>query len=444
VTDSKSDAEQVTQHLNPQRIVVPVDDPIDRQQAVSIGSALGRRLGIPVEVVKVVKVADPTDTGPPPSVASAQGDVDVSTRIIHERSVDRALHDLAHTEGTLLCVASSGRRSLAEVFTGSASAAIVHDTRVPLVVVGPHCDDDIVGKVLAIAVDESTGSHAVIEPALNLAAALGLTPMLYQVLEERTQAGLLDARESSHVARIAADHTRRDLCVEYEVLHDRHVARALARLTADDDVAMIALATHGFRPAERVVIPSVVHEVIRHARCPVLLAPRPSATRHVDRGPGARVVVGIDGSPADHGPLIVAADEAMRRHARLEIVHAWARSWAVAEGGVVVGGNTDADIANAREIMHIAVLKAKALAPGIEVIEWLVELGPVDALLDAAWDAELVVVGERRYRPIERWMLGSTTEAMIHRSPVPVIVVPEWTETKLAEAAEDLSTSAKP
>jgi nucleotide-binding universal stress UspA family protein len=262
------------------------------------------------------------------------------------------------------------------------------------------------------------------------------------VIGEGSQANLYDVRESSHVARLAAQYTRPDLAVEYEVLHDRHVARALSRLTADDEIAMIALALHGLRPTERILIPSVVHEVIRHAKCPVLLAPRPSPVLHTDRGPGARVVVGVDGSPADHGPLVVAADEAARRHARLEIVHAWSRSWTVVEGGIVSGGDVEIDTRNARDVMNIAALKAKALAPEVEIIEWLVERDPTDALLDAAWDADLVVVGERRYKPVERWMLGSTTEAIIHRSPVPIIVVPEWTETKIAASTDDAMSPA--
>jgi nucleotide-binding universal stress UspA family protein len=429
----------VTQHLNPQRVIVPVDDPTDRQQAVSIGTDLGRRLGVPVEVVTV---ADPTnDKATPPSITPSPEN-GVTGRLVRNQSVERALRDLSRTTGTLLCLPSSGHRSLMEVFNGSTSAAVLHDTRVPLVVVGPHCDDNLAGRILAIAVDETAGSKAIIEPALDLAAALGLTPMLYQVIGEGAQGDLIDSRESSYVARLASEFARPDLAVEYEVLHDRHVARALARLTEDDDVAMIALASHGLHATERVVIPSVVHEVIRHARCPVLLAPRPSTAHHADRGPGARVVVGVDGSPADHGPLVVAADEAARRNARLEIVHAWTRSWAVVEGGVMAGGDSDVDIANANEVMQVAVLKAKALAPDIEILEWIVELGPIDALLDAAWDADLIVVGERRYKPIERWMLGSTTEAIIHRSPVPIIVVPEWTETRLAESAIDDSAAS--
>jgi nucleotide-binding universal stress UspA family protein len=60
---------------------------------------------------------------------------------------------------------------------------------------------------------------------------------------------------------------------------------------------------------------------------------------------------------------------------------------------------------------------------------------PVTALLDAAADADLLVVGCRSMHPAQRMVLGSTSLAVARWSPVPVVVVPEaWIQPNMASA----------
>lgn len=60
---------------------------------------------------------------------------------------------------------------------------------------------------------------------------------------------------------------------------------------------------------------------------------------------------------------------------------------------------------------------------------------PVTALLDAAAEADLIVVGCRSMRPTQRMILGSTSLAVARWSPVPVVVVPEaWIQPSMASA----------
>jgi nucleotide-binding universal stress UspA family protein len=57
--------------------------------------------------------------------------------------------------------------------------------------------------------------------------------------------------------------------------------------------------------------------------------------------------------------------------------------------------------------------------------EVVVEDGPAaDVILRLAEQADLVVMGTRRLHGVRRWWLGSVAEAVVRRSPVPVLVVP--------------------
>ena len=64
-----------------------------------------------------------------------------------------------------------------------------------------------------------------------------------------------------------------------------------------------------------------------------------------------------------------------------------------------------------------------------------VEGDAVDALVSAACEADLLVVGCRSMGPAQRMMVGSTSRAAACWSPVPVVIVPEaWMQPSMATA----------
>ena len=420
----------MTKYSTPQVLIVPIDDVRDRANAIEVTRGLAQRLGATVEHVTVV---DPDiEVASVEPVTHLVDGVSVTSRTVRDESIDRLLADRLDEPGTLMCLPSSGRTAVVESLAGSTSASLLHHARTPIVVIGPVCDPEFRGTVLAIAVDGSSDGETIVEQAIDLATALGLIPMLYQVLPEDTPAVVGDVRETSYVALLAQRSTRPDAAVQYDVLHDQHPGRGLSRLTDDDTVALVAMSSHGHAPSERLTLPSIAHQLIRHARCPVFLGPRTTPIVPFDHGTRRRIVVGVDGSPLDQVAISVAVDQAERRDATLEIVHAWSKSWYFVEGGMTVRGDSDNDRAVAHRVMAAAVSDARELSPSIDVVEWIAERLPLDALLEAAIGADLLVVGEHRYNLLERLTLGSNTQAVIHRSPIPVIVVPERAQVGVA------------
>ncbi|WP_027882453.1 universal stress protein [Meiothermus rufus] len=72
-----------------------------------------------------------------------------------------------------------------------------------------------------------------------------------------------------------------------------------------------------------------------------------------------------------------------------------------------------------------ALSKARDLAKtaGVEAQTKLVEARPVEAILAEAKEHDLIVMGTHGRSGLDRFMLGSVTEAVLHRSDKPVLVL---------------------
>jgi nucleotide-binding universal stress UspA family protein len=92
-------------------------------------------------------------------------------------------------------------------------------------------------------------------------------------------------------------------------------------------------------------------------------------------------------------------------------------------------GHTEEELENqlgagAREFLEATVAEAKAAEPELDVIGELAEMRPAAALLAAARDADLLVVGSRGHGGFAGLLLGSVSSQCVHHAPCPVVVVP--------------------
>ena len=149
----------------------------------------------------------------------------------------------------------------------------------------------------------------------------------------------------------------------------------------------------------------------------------------------AGIVVGVDGSQGGQKALDWALAEAQLRRASLRVVHAWMlpliealpEPWVV--GSPSVGPSTD-EVRNhveaaARDVLSASVDRARSTAPELEIAGELVEGRAAVALLDAARDADLLVVGSRGRGGFAGLLLGSVSGQCVHHARCPVVVVPE-------------------
>jgi nucleotide-binding universal stress UspA family protein len=148
-----------------------------------------------------------------------------------------------------------------------------------------------------------------------------------------------------------------------------------------------------------------------------------------------RIVVGVDGSPASLGALTWAVRQAALTGAVVEAVTAW--QFPATYGGYPVDAGTDWR-ANAQAIQETAVKEALG-DDATALVRRVAEGHSVRVLLDAAADAELLVVGSRGHGGFAGMLLGSVSEHVVAHAPCAVVVV----KTPVpAEDAHDLPVSS--
>jgi nucleotide-binding universal stress UspA family protein len=131
------------------------------------------------------------------------------------------------------------------------------------------------------------------------------------------------------------------------------------------------------------------------------------------------VVVGIDGSEVGLSAVRWAAVEAGRRGAPLRILHA---APYLTHRGRASSRRLELD--RARRIIAQAYTVAKHTDHGGQVSTEIVPADPATALLRAAADSQLVVLGSSTTGAADELVLASVAVHVAARSPRPVIVVP--------------------
>ncbi|QIZ00376.2 universal stress protein [Streptomyces sp. S1D4-11] len=131
------------------------------------------------------------------------------------------------------------------------------------------------------------------------------------------------------------------------------------------------------------------------------------------------VAAGIDGSPEGLAAAHWAAREAMRRGTALRLVLAW--EWQPRPAPSV-----PADMSQrswAEDVLAQASDSMRAAHFGLQVITHSVNDAPVGALLAAAEEADLLVLGSHGISGVAGFLTGSVSQRVVARSPRPVVLV---------------------
>jgi len=130
------------------------------------------------------------------------------------------------------------------------------------------------------------------------------------------------------------------------------------------------------------------------------------------------IVVGVEGSEPSLAALRWAVDEARLRHGHVRVITAW--HYPPVPSSVEDSGSNDSF--HAAERVQDDALKAVE-AEGVDVTGMLVRDSAATALLEAAKDADLLVVGSRGHGGFAGLLLGSTSSQVAHHASCPVLVV---------------------
>lgn len=253
-----------------------------------------------------------------------------------------------------------------------------------------------------------TLASAILPPVSATAFGPGI-PVSLDALEEIRQGAAAD------LASLARELPTPDVHCEIQVGSPSGVL-----LAASETAAMLVVGSRGLGGFRGLLLGSVSTQVTGHADCPVVVI---QADAPVE---GDAIVVGVDGSLASQGAVAFAFDMAGRHGWTLRALHAWD----VPSYDLLVVPNTPipvplSDVADDEIRLAAEVLAGfQAEYPEVQVEQRLIRGPAPKALLDAAADAAMIVVGTRGHGQVIGALLGSVSNAVLHRASVPVAVVP--------------------
>lgn len=184
-------------------------------------------------------------------------------------------------------------------------------------------------------------------------------------------------------------------------------AQVLCERSRAADMVVVGSRGHGELPGLR--LGSVSWQVAGHASGPVVVVR--GAWRPANQVPGP-VVLGADGSPAGQAAITFAFEEAALRVVPLVTV------CALTDAPGRLGGSRQLE-----EDFDQALAVAAKEHPDVSVVRQVLPGAPRTALLSAAADAQLLVVGARGRGGFDEMSLGSIAEAVLLYAPGPVAVV---------------------
>lgn len=201
--------------------------------------------------------------------------------------------------------------------------------------------------------------------------------------------------------------------VEGSPVRSQSVGRGLAWLARGARADLIVVASSRRGLLGRTFAGDSVRDVLRHAPCPVAIAP----VGYDATGPLKNLVVGYDGSPEADAAVKAAVDLAGRDGGQvgaIQVVEAFAAASTL--GGI--DGRTVAEEYDRAQASLDRIAAQYALSGAITTGRAAHELAR------ASRDADLLCVGLHEHGLLDRLMVGSTAHALLREQSAPLLVVP--------------------
>lgn len=207
-----------------------------------------------------------------------------------------------------------------------------------------------------------------------------------------------------------------------------HVSRAIAAAPAildyadAQDVDLIVLGSHGRRGIRRLLLGSVAEEVLREARCPVLIV-REEKKEEAVRVDVKRILVPVDFSKQTALALGYAHELAVTFGAAIDLLHVIEvptyPDFYVPFSAAVETTAVRRDARDRLEALAEPLRATREVATDVKVGR---TAGEVTDFAERGGH-DLIVLPSHGYSGLERVLLGSVAEGVLRRTPCPVLTV---------------------
>ncbi|SFB42516.1 Nucleotide-binding universal stress protein, UspA family [Nocardioides alpinus] len=186
-------------------------------------------------------------------------------------------------------------------------------------------------------------------------------------------------------------------------------------LLAAESASALVIGSQGHGAAGEALIGSVSQHLARHATCPVVVVrePRDSAAR--------RIIVGIDGSRTSAAALEYACRRAETTGETVVAIHGF--HVRVPSTDVWASTPRSVETDERERLLSESIAGVREDHPDVRLEQEVVAVAPERCLVDASASASLVVVGSRGLGYFSGLLLGSVSQAVLHRATCPVAVV---------------------
>jgi nucleotide-binding universal stress UspA family protein len=363
-------------------ILVPLDGSALSERALPYATALARRAGAHVVLVRAILAhtppgADPTDT----QVAlrkRAEADlyaiaeqlglagVDVETHVYYDDAATAIIDAVQARHADLIVMASHGRTGVGRWIYGSVADHVLRHSPVPVLVVPAAVScawtSDRAPRLL-VPLDGSVVAEAALAPARALVTELGCELVLLRVVEPPAPLAAPDflaaagydtsaelAAAQGYLNRLAVELRGEGFGVKV-VPSVGYASTLIPRVAHEMGADLIVMATHGRSGVARVVLGSVASGVLQRSAVPVLLARAittlPAAVESVTTG-------------SECGVTLTAAELQLVEHGLEALLHG-----AEVEAGARVdhaegGENVAALLARLRQAEDVSLVASRA------------------------------------------------------------------------------------
>lgn len=260
-----------------QHVVVPIDDSEAAWRAVPVAARMASAVDGKLDVITVVDRVGEVENEQATLRTGLDrlGELPVDARpevLVHDSIAQAIAEHVESLNGAIVVMSSHGHGRSASVL-GSTTDDVLRELYGPVVVVGPQVVDDAgaLDGTYVVPLDGSPLAASVLPIVSAWSVEFGGMPWLLEVIDPNAVTPS-DMQDSAYVARRARE-TKRTTGhdVQFEAVHDKHPAEVVTRFAEQEGASLVFATTHGRTGMSRLRSGSVTADIVRHARCPVVL-----------------------------------------------------------------------------------------------------------------------------------------------------------------------------